>query len=211
MGRSQYLESAAEFRRACHVPQLHEAPRLEQLATVALRASLLQEEVDEFHEALTAHTQEPTDRTLRHLSKELADVLYVTAGTADILALKLVDPRPTSLPIRLFEAALNTVASGLIRELTDLGRMIYSREPEHVVDEAVDALVSDCQGLADSCFATALLYDIPLRPVFNAVHASNMSKVNQETGHCSRRPDGKILKGPGYHEADLGFVTVRAA
>ena len=33
---------------------------------------------------------------------------------------------------------------------------------------------------------------------FEIVHASNMSKVNPETGKPDRREDGKILKGPNY-------------
>lgn len=210
MGRSHYLDSVAEFRRACDVPRLYEAPRMEQLAIVALRASLIQEEADEWHEALAAHTQDPTDLTLRHLSRELADVLYVTAGTADILGVNLVDPQPASLPVRLFEAVFSNEASRLIWELTNLGRMIYAREPEHDINDAVEALASDCQRLADNCFSTALLYDVPLRAVFDAVHASNMSKVNG-TEPCNRRADGKVLKGLGYREADLSFVTLRAA
>lgn len=210
MGRSHYLDSVAEFRRACDVPRLYEAPRVEQLATVALRASLLQEEVDEWHEALDAHTQEPTDLTLRHLSRELADVLYVTAGTADFLGVNLVDPRPASLPVRIFEVVLGREASRLIWELMGLGRMIHTRETEHDIQEFAEAMASECQSMADACFAAALLYDVPLRSVFDAIHASNMSKINAD-GHCDRRPDGKILKGTGYREADLSFVTLRAA
>ncbi|MFE6739829.1 hypothetical protein [Streptomyces tubercidicus] len=88
--------------------------------------------------------------------------------------------------------------------------MIHTQEPEHDIQETVEAMASECQRLADACFASALLYDIPLRAVYDAIHASNMSKVTAN-GHCDRRNDGTILKGPGYREADLSFVTLRAA
>jgi predicted HAD superfamily Cof-like phosphohydrolase len=54
-------------------------------------------------------------------------------------------------------------------------------------------------GLADLIYVavgTALEFGIPLDRVWDAVHASNMSKVSP----CVKREDGKILKGPNYHE-----------
>jgi len=44
-------------------------------------------------------------------------------------------------------------------------------------------------------------FKIPLPLIvaaYEIVHASNMSKVNPETGKPVRREDGKILKGPNY-------------
>lgn len=59
-----------------------------------------------------------------------------------------------------------------------------------IMDEAAIVVSEVCQKL-----------QIPLPVVvlaFELVHASNMSKVNPETGKPDRREDGKILKGPNY-------------
>ncbi len=42
---------------------------------------------------------------------------------------------------------------------------------------------------------------------FETVHASNMTKVNPDTGKPDRREDGKILKGPNYQPADMTAVV----
>lgn len=51
-------------------------------------------------------------------------------------------------------------------------------------------------------FAAADVFEIPLERVFDAVHASNMTKVGAN-GKVERRADGKILKGPTYQEPDI--------
>lgn len=42
--------------------------------------------------------------------------------------------------------------------------------------------------------------------VFDAVHASNMSKLDSN-GQPIKRADGKLLKGPNYKEPDLNWLT----
>ena len=59
--------------------------------------------------------------------------------------------------------------------------------------------------LADVLYVTygaadALGIDLPA--VFVEVHRSNMSKAGPD-GEVRRRPDGKVLKGPGYRPPDL--------
>jgi predicted HAD superfamily Cof-like phosphohydrolase len=49
---------------------------------------------------------------------------------------------------------------------------------------------------------TAQRPGINLEVAFREVHRSNMSKVGPN-GQVSERPDGKILKGPYYQEADM--------
>ena len=51
----------------------------------------------------------------------------------------------------------------------------------------------------------AIEYGIPLDDVFDAVHASNMSKVFPD-GTVRFREDGKVLKGPDYAEPDLEWL-----
>merc|ERR1719411_2180964 len=39
---------------------------------------------------------------------------------------------------------------------------------------------------------------VNLSSVFDLVHSANMAKVNPTTGKCMKRPDGKIIKPPGW-------------
>lgn len=45
----------------------------------------------------------------------------------------------------------------------------------------------------------------PAYAAFNEVHSSNMSKMGED-GKPIRRPDGKVLKGPNYREANIQAV-----
>jgi predicted HAD superfamily Cof-like phosphohydrolase len=47
-----------------------------------------------------------------------------------------------------------------------------------------------------------LEFGIPGQAVYEEVHRSNMSKLGKD-GRPIRRWDGKVLKGPDYHEADI--------
>jgi predicted HAD superfamily Cof-like phosphohydrolase len=44
--------------------------------------------------------------------------------------------------------------------------------------------------------------------VLDAVHTSNMTKLGAD-GRPVRRPDGKILKGPGYRPPEIAAVLHR--
>jgi len=71
---------------------------------------------------------------------------------------------------------------------------------EYMESEEKDDLENLAKELADIIYiacGTAASYGIPLDKVFEAVHSSNLSKLNED-GSVSRRPDGKILKGPNY-------------
>ena len=50
---------------------------------------------------------------------------------------------------------------------------------------------------------TALELGIPLEPVWDEVHRSNMAKVDPETGKVRKREDGKVLKPEGWVRPDI--------
>lgn len=54
-------------------------------------------------------------------------------------------------------------------------------------------------------YGTGVEFGIPIAPVFNEVHRSNMSKVWAD-GTVHRREDGKILKPPTYSPAQVDVV-----
>lgn len=66
----------------------------------------------------------------------------------------------------------------------------------------VGDLVEAADALADLLYVTfgaALVFGIPMDEIFSIVHASNMSKLD-ENGKPIYRADGKILKGPNFYE-----------
>ena len=46
----------------------------------------------------------------------------------------------------------------------------------------------------------------PMKELWDAVHVSNMAKVDPETGLVTRRSDGKILKPAGWAPPNLQWV-----
>lgn len=75
--------------------------------------------------------------------------------------------------------------------------------PQEVVDKETAERLSDILDVAEqvlSEISKSLRIPVPIMALaFEIVHASNMSKLNPETGKPDRREDGKILKGPNYH------------
>lgn len=100
------------------------------------------------------------------------------------------------------------------RKMMSLRTKLISEEYREVMDELLDfqngdgsylSLAKELADLLYVIYGTAQLLDMPLDKVFNEVHASNMSKLDDE-GKPLLRNDGKILKGPNYFEADVAKV-----
>lgn len=88
---------------------------------------------------------------------------------------------------------------------------------EETWEFTVACINQDMAGVADAladiiyvCIGTALEFGIPLDDVWNAVHASNMAKVDPATGKVRRRGDGKILKPDGWTPPDIAGILARA-
>ena len=73
-----------------------------------------------------------------------------------------------------------------------------SPTPSHILKELCD-LVYVCVGLAD-------VYNWNFDVAFNRVHASNMSKLD-ENGKFLRRKDGKVLKSDNYVAPNLNDLV----
>jgi predicted HAD superfamily Cof-like phosphohydrolase len=93
----------------------------------------------------------------------------------------------------------------------ELRMKLISEEFKEVMDELLDAkngsgsmmnLAKELADLKYVIYQAEALLDIPSDIVFAEVHRSNMSKLGDD-GRPVRRSDGKILKGPNYHEPDL--------
>lgn len=210
---SVYRDAVAQFHRAVGVEQCFPAaPRQAQLIMVALRATLIEEETREFTEALSTYEADKTPEHFQHLAKELADLLYVLAGTADVLNTPLQDIQPHLAGANSLAGLVLCAHSRIVvQELTDLGRLIHAEEHPADIQDQVDGLASDLQQFALWVSVVAAVYGIPLRAVFDAVHGSNMSKMDPATGQPKFRADGKVVKGPWYRGPDLSFLAKTAA
>lgn len=83
---------------------------------------------------------------------------------------------------------------------------IFERQHNRSVQYCDPDLVDLADGLADLIYVvagTALEFGIPLERVWNEVQASNMTKVDPETGKVMKREDGKVLKGPNFVPPDI--------
>lgn len=210
---SHYRNAVKAFHQAFAVPSISELNRHERMAAAALRATLIREEALELRRADIAWRRDQTPENFQHLAKELADLLYVTAGTSQVLHTALLDTART-WPLAPAFFAEGNVQQATVQTVNSLDYLVYLLDgdvDEETLQDELDELGSYLQELVDRIEDFAATYRIPLRAVFDQVHASNMSKVNPATGKAEYREDGKVLKGPGYAEADLSFVTPNAA
>lgn len=84
---------------------------------------------------------------------------------------------------------------------------------EYLLAEKNNDLVEIADALADMLYiinGTCVSYGIPIDEIFNEVHASNMSKLDEQ-GQVVRRPDGKVLKGPNYFKPKISDILAKHA
>lgn len=199
------LDQVADFHRAFQVPAFSALQaKVDRLAMVALRATLIEEEANEVADAAASFFRAPSDETRAHVAKELADLLYVTAGTAEVFRLDLADVKgDAGHPLATAFAMLKWRVARADEELTEILAMVDQEEATEDISDAIDDLGPVLQSVVQQVANVAVLYRIPIQEVYTRVHLSNMSKVNPATGKPDIREDGKVLKGPWYHEPEL--------
>lgn len=101
----------------------------------------------------------------------------------------------------------------LPRDRSDFRMELIREEFDELVDAEADRdLVEMADALGDLVYVIygfAHELGIPLDDVVREIHASNMSKLD-ENGNPIYRDDGKVLKGPNYWEPDIKSVLSRA-
>ena len=70
----------------------------------------------------------------------------------------------------------------------------------YIIDPA--ALTKELVDLLYVVYGCAVTFGLPIDEVFERVHRSNMSKLD-DNGKPIYREDGKVLKGPNYKKPDL--------
>lgn len=89
----------------------------------------------------------------------------------------------------------------LDEEVGELRAAVAAADVVAIADALADIVYIAC--------GTAQALGIPFDDVFAEVHRANMSKLGAD-GHPVLRPDGKILKGPGYTPPEVARVLARA-
>jgi NTP pyrophosphatase (non-canonical NTP hydrolase) len=97
----------------------------------------------------------------------------------------------------------------------ELRARLIKEEAKELRDELVpsgvardyDRIAKELADLVVVTYGTAITLGIDLDEALRLVHASNMSKLGDD-GKPVKRADGKILKGPGYVEPDMGTAIL---
>lgn len=101
------------------------------------------------------------------------------------------------------------------RSVMDLRRNLLLEEVQEYVDaDNENDVVSLVDGLIDIVYivqGTLVELGVDFQACWDEVHASNMTKVDPETGKVRKREDGKILKPPSYRRPDLKSIIRRGA
>ncbi len=158
-----------------------------------LRIKLIQEEAEEFIDAVT-------DRDVIEAIDALCDILYVVYGTADVLdiALDTSEAPKTKLGSKIDWALISS-------ELRDFTSCVGGVVTEIRADHKALAVKNSLEELANGCWkAGAAALGVDLRPFLMEVHRTNMHKL---TG--PKREDGKQLKPPGWKPPRIGAMYDR--
>lgn len=131
--------------------------------------------------------QEELDEVVRALrsgdvlaiAQELADLAYVTAGVAVDLALTI----PAAKPL-------------LGSLVADCGRLVVA------LSLRSRDLAGDLARLMATLYRYGAVYGVDLDAAVAEVHRANLRKVGPD-GRVHIRPDGKILKPPGWQRPDM--------
>lgn len=95
-------------------------------------------------------------------------------------------------------------------EIRELRKNLLEEEwTEYTDAEAANDYVEVCDALGDMLYiiyGTCVSYGIPINEIFQEIHNSNLSKLD-ENGKPIRREDGKILKGPNFFRPDIAKIV----
>lgn len=82
---------------------------------------------------------------------------------------------------------------------------------EYLEGETNNNYIEVCDALGDMLYiiyGTALSYGMPINEIFEEIHKSNMSKLD-ENGKPIYREDGKILKGKNYFKPNISGILAQ--
>ena len=203
------------------------------LELLNLRKNLISEEWGELSDELNKTTDQLLKNegsiersTAEQVIKESCDLIYVVAGTAATFGLRYRpenafawyvgndDPLYTRKSVEQVSTVRQFFDNIEIRYI-ELGMWVDSIIKVQLTDDECNEGLSrtEYEGIT-RCLEdiTKMVIDFadnfgfPLLDAFNAVHASNMSKLGDD-GKPVYREDGKVMKGPNYHKPDMSVFV----
>jgi len=85
-------------------------------------------------------------------------------------------------------------------EIADELPGVFTNRTQEAIDKA--AFTKELADLLYVTYGMAVTFGLPIDEVFERVHRSNMSKLDDD-GKPIYREDGKVLKGPNYEKPNL--------
>lgn len=105
----------------------------------------------------------------------------------------MIDTSSMNLRLKLIEEEFNELYVEMVK---------YDAKIENIAKEMADLLYV--------VYGTAVSMGIDMNKIFEEVHKSNMSKLD-ENGKVVRRADGKVLKSNLYKSADIEEIIKNAS
>lgn len=213
---ARFLGATREFNVSMGQPD--NVPFSEDL--MSLRLKLIEEEAKELdYELMEAsnrvrETGKIERPTAMQIVKESSDLIYVLAGTAATFGLRYVpedknqvfDTNGHSMSLICDKTKFFGIdmAASYIRY--NVLRVLYSGHGEGLKGFDVKRFTVAIEDATAAVIELADDMEFPLLDAFNAVHASNMSKLGDD-GKPVYREDGKVMKGPNYHKPDMSVFV----
>lgn len=89
----------------------------------------------------------------------------------------------------------------ILEEAKELSEAVEIASYDPTVDNKAEIIKEACDVLY-TVLGLMVSFDVDWREAFERVHASNMSKLDDD-GNPVYREDGKVIKGPNYKPCDL--------
>jgi len=100
-----------------------------------------------------------------------------------------------------FEDLAKLRARLILEEAKELSEAVEIASYDPTVDNKAEIIKEVCDVLY-TVIGLMVSFDVDWREAFERVHASNMSKLDDD-GNPVYREDGKVIKGPNYKPCDL--------
>jgi predicted HAD superfamily Cof-like phosphohydrolase len=167
-------------------------PQLPELKTRNLRKKILEEEFNEFYEAI-----EQND--LIEVADALADICYIACGTSISYGIT---------PEKSYEFHSFTKPNNQGREYyLSIMKKVFAYYAFAEALNDLNKIAESLQDILSTCSSVSDDFNIPLQKVFNEVHRSNMTKLD-DNGKPIFREDGKIMKSSNYEPPDIKKVLL---
>ena len=202
------------------------------LELLYLRRNLITEEWGELSDELNKTIDQllknegNIDRsTAEQIIKESCDLIYVVAGTAATFGLRyrpenafawyMGDDHPFYTKKSVEQViTIRQVFDNIENRYLELEMWVNCIKVQLTDDDCNEGLsrteyegITRClEDITKMVIDFADYFGFPLLDAFNAVHASNMSKLGDD-GKPVYREDGKVMKGPNYHKPDMSVFV----